>query len=529
LKDSLERVQSRSFSAEIRLFAPLQRASALVQKTSEFLDGHPGIVLAFLIAAYLAASIPTAVLRPFWLDELMETWVCAQSSAMAVLHTLQTSPATTDPPLHYLLTHFLLAAFGVHEWVPRLPAFIGFLTALVCLYQFTRRRLGVSVAAVAVILLLSSNALYYASEGRPYGMVMGCSGVMLLAWQSLNMGISPRWNRVWIALALAVAIASHYYGILFGLPVLAGEAVRWHRRRRIDWGMLAAVTIGYSAMLTWIPFLPAAMVWKSHIWFKPGFEDALLMFGDLGSLPLILFFIGAVFLVHSFIPARSERQSNRFTEFPSEEAAAVLTLALLPVIGFFVSKFASKLFLSRYVIASSMAVSILVASMGCLLRFYRRTWLAVIAVLLFCFFVGMKARNLRYEINSDKEFSATLHQFAALPGPIVICAPHDFAQFRYYLPTEAKGKIYWLSDLPAALKYIKVDTDVRMMTAIQKVKDVQVADMRTFLRNHRSFYVYRRKQGYYLMPFLLDSGMQVSYLGTKAGGEFFHIVNPALK
>ncbi len=79
------------------------------------------------------------------------------------------------------------------------------------------------------------------------------------------------------------------------------------------------------------------------------------------------------------------------------------------------------------------------------------------------------------------------------------------------------------------MKYIKTDTDVRMMAAAQNVKDIQVVDMLPFLRNHRSFYVYRRKQGYYVVPFLLDSGMQFTYLGTKAGGEFFHVVNPAVE
>jgi hypothetical protein len=140
----------------------------------------------------------------------------------------------------------------------------------------------------------------------------------------------------------------------------------------------------------------------------------------------------------------------------------------------------------------------------------------------------MKARNLRYEVRDHNEFNATLQEFAALPGPIVICAPHDFAQFHYYLPAAAKKNIYWLSDLPAALKYIKTDTDVRMMDAAQNVKDIQVVNMLPFLRSHRSFYVYRRKQGYYVVPFLLDSGMQLTYLGTKAGGEFFRVVNPAV-
>lgn len=484
-------------------------------------------MLAFLIAAYLGTSVPTAILRPFWLDELMEMWVSAQHSSVAVLHTLQTSPATTDPPLHYLLTHFLISAFGVHEWVCRLPSLAGFLVALVCLYQFARRRIGVSAAAIAFLLLLSSNALYYASEGRPYGLVMGCCGVLLLAWQSVGMDRSPRWNRVCIAVALSVAILCHYYGILMALPIMVGEVVRWRRTRRIDWGMIAALVIGYSAMLAWVPFLPAAAAWKSHIWFTPGFEDALLIFGDLGNLVYILLFLGAVFFVYSAVPGGPEKQSNKFLEFRRDEAAAILTLVSLPIIGFFVSKFASKLFLSRYVLASSIGIAIVGASMGSLLRAYRRTWLAVIAILLFCFFCGMKARNLRYEIRDHKEFATTLRDFATLPGPIVICAPHDFAQFRYYLPAAAKKNIYWLSDLPAALKYIKTDTDVRMMVAAQTVKNIQVVDMLPFLRNHRSFYVYRRKTGYYVVPFLLDDGMQFTYLGTKAGGEFFHVVNPA--
>ena len=525
MRDLLERLEIESFPAEICAAGPVQRVSALVRRVSEFLESHPNVILACLLTGYLATSIPTAVLRPYWLDELVEAYICAQPSMGAVWHSLQTAPPTTDPPLHYWLTHLCLRLFGVHEWASRLPALAGFFVAILSTYHFVRRRLGVPVAVVAVTLLLSSNAMYYASEGRPYGLVVGSCGIMLLAWQSVGMGIRPRANRILIAVGLACAISAHYYGILFGLPIVAGEVVRSWRKQRIDWATFFAIASGHSAMLLWIPFLPVAMAWKAHIWFVPAFEDVMQILGDLGDIQLITLFLAALFLVHSSVPAETERGSEKSVHLRRDEAVAILTLVLLPFVGFFVSKFASKLFLSRYVIASSIGVAILIASMSSILRFSRRAWISIIAILLFCFVLGMKARFLRSKFTERKEFAASIRQFAALPGPIVVCMPHDFLPLYFYGTPELRNKIYWLSDLQVALKYIKTDTDVRMMSSVQKVKDTHVVDMRDFLQHHRSFYVYQRKQGNYDLPMMLENGIQLAYLGHRAGGDFFHATN----
>ncbi len=524
MRNLLERLEIESFPVEIHVAGPIQQASALLRRISEFLERHPNLVLTCLLAGYLAASVPTAVLRPYWLDELVETYICAQPSLAAVWHSLQTAPPTTDPPLHYLLTHLCLKLFGVHEWASRIPALGGFFVAILCVYQFVRRRFGVAVAAIAVTLLLSSNAMYYASEGRPYGVVVGGCAVILLAWQSVGMGVRPKTNRILIAIGLACAISAHYYGILFGLPVFIGEIIRSRRTQRIDWATFGAIAVAYSAMLVWVPFLPIAMAWKTHIWFAPAFEDVMQMLGDMGDVQLITLFLASLFFVHSFVPAHTEHRSEKTAYFRTDEAAAILTLVLLPFVGFFVSKFASKLFLSRYVIASSLGVAILIASMSSLLKHSRRAWISVIAILLFCFVLGMKARFLRSKIAERKDFAASVRQLAELPGPIVICMPHDFLQFYFYGPPSVKDKIYWLNDLHVALKYIKTDTDVRMMSAVQKVQDVHVIEMKAFLQGHRSFYLYQRKQGNYDVPMMLDSGMQLTYLGNKAGGDFFHVV-----
>lgn len=506
---------------------PVQWASALVRRTSEFLEGHPNLVLACLLAGYLTISVPTAVLRPYWVDELAEAYVAAQSSTAAVWHSLQTAPPTTDPPLHYLLNHWCLQLFGMHAWASRLPAIAGFFVGILCVYQFVRRRLGVAVAAVSVTLLLASHAMYYASEGRPYGVVVGCCGITLLAWQSVILGIRPRISRILIALGIAGAIVSHYYGILFGLPVFVGEAVRFWRKRQVDWGTLAAIGSGYLAMLVWIPFLPAAMAWKTHIWFIPAFENIVQMLFDLGDLPLIILFLTCVFFVRSFAPMTGERKQGRPIHFRQDEAAAIITLVMMPFIGFFVSKFASKLFLARYVIASSLGVSILIASMTSLVKRPRRAWISVVAIFLFCFVMGMNGRSLRSQIAESHDYTADLRRLAALPGPIVITGSYDFVPSFFYASPELKSKLYWLNDRYASLKYLNSDTDSRMLSSLQLVRDIHVVDRKAFLQEHRSFYLYQRKGGSYDIKMMLDAGMQLTYLGTKAGGDFYHVTEPA--
>ena len=78
-----------------------------------------------------------------------------------------------------------------------------------CLYAFARRRVSAPYAAVA--MLTATMWAGYASNGRPYGLMLGLAGLSLVAWQSAAEGRRRPLALAVLAASLAAGVATHYY------------------------------------------------------------------------------------------------------------------------------------------------------------------------------------------------------------------------------------------------------------------------------------------------------------------------------
>src|SRR6185295_14459378 len=97
------------------------------------------------------------------------------------------------------------------------------------------RRTSTLYGLLAAALTFATGALRYATEARPYGLVVGFCALALVCWQAAADDHCRKLSLTGVAVAVAAAISSSYYAVLILAPLGAGELVRSLTRRKIDW------------------------------------------------------------------------------------------------------------------------------------------------------------------------------------------------------------------------------------------------------------------------------------------------------
>ena len=122
-----------------------------------------------------------------------------------------------------------------------------------------RRLVSERAAIFALVVPALTATLYYAVEARPYGLLLGLCGIAMVSWQAAVHRETHRAGPLLaLALSLALAINTHYYGALLLIPFLSAELFRAIRNRRIDLPVLAAIAAGAAALVFVVPFARAA-------------------------------------------------------------------------------------------------------------------------------------------------------------------------------------------------------------------------------------------------------------------------------
>ena len=226
--------------------------------------GMPLWAIAFLLLT-AAVSLIASHYRLIGGDDLLELWCDRVGSLRQLLHIQRTSPLAIDPFFYHIVTFVGIRLFGVRPFLLRLPSLAGFLAMQVCLFYFVRRIASERAAVFALAFPVITGGFGYTLQIRPYGVLLGLFGVAMLSWQiAVRRDDHRACALVALALSLAAAINTHYYGFLFLLPLCAGELVRVWQRRRLDIPMIAAMGAGMSGVLFLLPFLKGAAEFREH-------------------------------------------------------------------------------------------------------------------------------------------------------------------------------------------------------------------------------------------------------------------------
>ncbi len=280
-------------------------------------------MLAGLTAWYIAL-IWNAALRPLWFDELYTFYIAQQPTVSGMLEA--THRVDLNPPLNYFLTRWSIDLFGATSWATRLPAMVAFWLASVAMFFTLRRRTSSLIGVMGVLLFWSSAYFGYATEARPYGLLLGFTMLLLAGWD-LAAGRHRRLGLVTVSLSGALLLLSHVFGALSLGAIWVAEAVRSAKRRKIDWPMWVALLAPLLVAMATYPslfhtaqktvFPPEAQVSGSKLYY--------VYFGQIRWIfrPLLM-----VILIGAFW--RKQRRELPGVLSPAF-AAAMLMLFLIPV------------------------------------------------------------------------------------------------------------------------------------------------------------------------------------------------------
>ena len=183
--------------------------------------------------------------KQLWFDELVTYAVDHVPTWGDAWRALQ-SGVDANPPLFHLVNRAFLAVLGDTPLVQRGSSIVGFWAASLCVYHIVRRNHSAAAAWVAALIPACSGAAYYATEARPYGMVLGFVALAIICWLKVVDDTAARnWWLVGLSVSLACAISSHYYAVFTVAPFIGVECTRALQRKRIDWAVLGAVMASY--------------------------------------------------------------------------------------------------------------------------------------------------------------------------------------------------------------------------------------------------------------------------------------------
>ncbi|MEK6398397.1 MAG: glycosyltransferase family 39 protein, partial [Terriglobus sp.] len=328
------------------------------------------IPLVILLLLTAVSALAWSHFRPLDQDE----WFVFQTDVVPSLRKLVDVqlhyPISLDPLFYHLVGHASVSLFGHTAFAIRLPSLFGFLLMQVCLFAIVKRIAGSFAGLVAAAIPALTATLFYAQQARPYGILLGMGALLLLAYQHSTRDTKrSRW-LITLAVALALALNTHYFAILLLLPLYAAELVRIISRRRIDWPMVFAIGIGSAGALLTVPFQKGAGEFRKHYYNanKIGFHAitqsyrALIVNYTRDSMRMqhvimALLIVAALALVIALV-LRLRRRDAAIT---LPEITFLLVLAILPLFGFLLGRFVTHSIEVRYILPAIIGLAVLIA------------------------------------------------------------------------------------------------------------------------------------------------------------------------
>jgi hypothetical protein len=449
--------------------------------------------------------------RFVWFDELFTLDIARSPS----LHDLWLRMLRFDnnPPAVYLLSRLSMKILGPTPLGLRFPSIIEFYLASVALFLYAARKLGDALACFAILLLWASPAFYYATEARPYALLLASSAFLLLSWDSAVHGERRRLSLAGVAISTTILLSAHVLAPFSLLPFLTAEAVRFWRRRETDYWLWAALVFPMVLALGYIPLIKVyggliitpdnrASGWQ----IAKFFHDAMI--------PVAAMLLAGL-LAMSILPARKLTGDSQ-TRFRAEDIALFVCLLLNPALLNLMMMYNHGGFFGRYVIATYAAIDIGIAA---LIGFRLRPGKAgiVTASLLL---VGLIACDTF--LNAWRPRTDPIPWASLRPDlPIVAGDGMVFYEMNHLEGAAVLGRLFYLKDRAASLKYVQTNyfqdfeaPDDMKSAGFPITARVEPYDQ--FVRSHHEFLLYGDSRSW-CFRLLKDGGATVVQIGDYSG------------
>jgi hypothetical protein len=412
-------------------------------------DSSPFLPLIAAIFFFVFIAIARSM-RPLWHDELY-TYYIANSPTVARFMAA-VSRLDLNPPLQYVLTRFSLSLLGDSNLAVRIPFIVGFLVGSISLYYFVRQKLGRFYGLTAMLVLWCSPFSLYATEARPYALVLGFLGVTMVGWQAAIEGRSRRLGLFAIGFGVWGMLMSHCFSPITVGVIAVAELIRSAERRKIDWPIWISLAIPTPFMVVYLPLFRRLENWTV---LPPEFQASGLkiidFYSDLlsatSALLLIALVIGLLLCRATAAPDKEDRPV--LTKY---DIGLLLGLLSLPVfINLFLMR-SGGAFFPRYCIATGFGLGLLFVFILAKLSNGSRTAAAITAGCIFLGILGSTASEVLHP--PARAIVKTLSLNELNPElPLVAASGLTFLEMNKREDPSFLSRLFYLTDRTAAIQY----------------------------------------------------------------------------
>jgi len=479
------------------------------------LDRRPALVIAFLGVVY-AVLIQARAWRPLWFDELFTYYVANLPGPLRLLNPV---PVDVNLPLITALTRLSLRLFGDSPFAARLPSMAAFFFASAAILIFLSRRAGVLWAAACVLLFWHTPLFNYATEDRPYALVLAFFSLTLVSWDCAAQ-FRPRRKLALLGIVCGNAglIFSHGLAPLSILPFYLAELVRWRRRPKADWPLWVCLSLPLPLMALYIPLRARLAVILIPPSFQASLKKIAWFYVYAVHQPIAAAFLAGV-LVALFVSAASRGIPRRPTAFRMEDTGLLAGLLALPLLINLLLMRTHSGFWDRYCITTAAAMCI--AAVLCVA--WRTGFHGLPAAALAATLLGIMVGQTAWPLFRAHRFSAAAPdasgkiEWIRPDLPFVDAGALTFLSMDHNENAGFLSRVYYLTDHDSAVRYAHA-TLFETLAGLDKYFPIRahVASYRDFVDRHRRFLVlgtidYPED---WLLRKLLAEGAELRYLGT---------------
>ena len=477
-------------------------------------DSRPIAYVLFAIL-YVFPNLVLARHKLLWDDELFTLYLSKTRGWTELWRALSTG-ADQHPPSFYYLTHLIFRLAGSTHVTLRLAPLVCFALFCVCLCEIARLLVGPRWTLVALLLPLTTPALYYATEARGYGMEVGFVTFSLWMWILAAEGRKRAWTVPALAVGLCLSIASHYYAVFFLIPLAAGELAKTRLRRSIDVPVCCALLAALIPLVLFAPIILKAKTYSEHFWAVPFWSQMLRWYPNMtGNLLLLLLAATALTFVLR-IPASQDLQdanSPLGTPVALPVAVVLTTSVLLPILGEIVAQFITHAFTDRYFIAALPGTCII--ALWVLQRLSRNTAAGAALISILCILLAAQEWRQLYKKQASNlrllRSAATLLRRTG-NAPIVISDISTFHQLSFYGQRDLANRLAYVADPHRSDYYLGHDTVDRGLLALNPWFPLNVVWWHEWWRTHPFSLVYGGVSDWAWHTFALDEVGNVQLL-----------------
>ncbi len=487
-----------------------------------------GLLLCALIIFYLGLTAAQAS-RYLWHDELYTYYIAKSPSLIALWQNIRLD---LNPPLIFLAERFSLKAFGDNLYSARIPSILGFLVGSLCFGKFVANRLRPAYGILAVLVFWATPFEYFATEARPYGLVIGFFGLAMLAWQKAIQPNRSASSVMLLGFTVFGMMCSHVLGLIYIVPFALVELLRWYRARHFDWALWAALVLPSVLLVIYIPLMSRYQEGAFPAVTQASPAKLIGFFYRMLEPESLCFLLALCFGL--LAGSRKRRVSDDTTpSLPPLEWAFTWALILIPVLVTAAMMRSHGVAFPRYSGPAVFLFGILFAFLLALFTHSSRSAAAAAGCVLLLYLLGSNAGTALGAMRAFRTRNLPrppLPIAAVRPDlPLVAASGINFLELDRYADPATVSRLHYLTDREYAIRYAHATIFEGMPNLIGKFPiRATIEPYREFVADHPYFLVLGQ-MNYpedWLLRRLADIHASLQYLGDYSGSQLYLVTMP---